>query len=250
MSFPGLHAAISRMIENIALEDPTPKQIARKAGLIGLPGEASSNGSPVLTCAIAAGERRESEQISMTVPPGYAWDDIPAGFQNWFTWTPVQEVIEWWPDGYEFGFHTTVTDLSTCSQIKNSWVIGPGYANPDVNIRVMASLDGSPDSWEYPTAGEDWHFAGANVNGGQWLTYNEANEPYQNYPPRYEEHEGRDDAFPGGWTTSGWHNLKTEFMAETVYLRWTMDWSHDYDPDPIYSAFDFIAVGYGEIRAR
>jgi hypothetical protein len=29
-----------------------------------------------------------------------------------------------------------------------------------------------------------------------------------------------------------------------------MDWSHDYDPDPYYTSFDFLAVGYGEIRAR
>ena len=245
MAFARTYRAIEQMIRGVALETDTARDIVRKAGLRS-GGTGGGEGVAVLTFAVAQGERRDP--VSYPAPSGFVASDVPVGVQNWFTWTPLQEVIEWWPDGYEYGFHTTNADLSSCTQIKNGWVIGPGYANPDINIRVMASLDGV--SWDYPTAGADWRYKGANVNGGAWLTYNAGGEPYRNYSPLYSEHANKDDALPGGWTTSGWHTLKSEYRAESVYLRWTMEFSHDYDSDPLYTSFDFIAVGYGEIRAR
>lgn len=247
MIFPRTYSALERMMRAVALETETARDVVRKAGFKA-GSQGGGNGVAVLTCSVANGERTSAEQSAMTVPSGYNWDDMVVGIQNWFTWPNLQSVFEWWPDGYQFGMSTTVTDLSSCTQIKNSWVVNPGWANPNVNIRVMASLDA--DNWAYPTTGSDWHFAGANVNCGQWFTYTASDVPYENYPARYEAREGVANAFPGGWTSSEWHDLLPEFRAENVYLRWTADFSTAYSDDPIYEGFDFLDVGYGEIRAR
>lgn len=171
------------------------------------------------------------------------------GVQNLFTWTPLQNPIAFWPDGYEYGFHTVITDLSGCGQLKNGWFVSPNGANPDINIRVMASLDFA--NWSYVTYSTgDWRTEGANVNGGGWLTYTEEGDPYQIYPPYVASRAGVDNAFPGGWIESGWQPIKEEFRVEDVMLRWSVDYSHNYSDDPIYDSISFFAVGYGEIRAR
>lgn len=246
MGFGQFHSAILNMIDTVLLDDPLPQEAARKAGFrVG--GTGGGEGVGILTCALSDGAG-----LPVGDETGFSFDVMPASIQNYFVWEPLQEVFEWWPDGYEYGFHTTQTDLSSCSEVKNSWVVVPGSANPDLNIRVMMSLDGV--TWAYPTvpiAGDDaWRFEGANVNCGQWLTYTEADVPYQDYPPYYASREGVDNAFPGGWTTSGWRTLLPAYQVENVFVRWTADWSHSYSDDPFYTSFKFLSVGYGEIRAR
>lgn len=252
MGFPNLYQAIEAMVPKLGLYTPTARDIVRKAG-VRTGAQGGGNGTAVLTCCVTDGERTSFEVFAAPAPSGYQWDDQIVGVQNWFVWDPLQSVFPWWPDGYEYGLHTTVVDLSTCSQLKNSWVVAPGAANPNVNIRVMASLDGL--TWDYPTTpdaftGDGWQFAGANVNCGGWFTYTADDVPYENYPPNYSVHEAAGNALPGGWTSSEWHDLKEEYRAENVYLRWTADFSSSYSGDPIYSSFDYLAVGFGEIRAR
>jgi hypothetical protein len=217
MSFSRTYNAISQMIPHIALKTETARAIVRKAGF--RPGgEGGGEGIAVLTCSVSDGERTLAEQQGMeNLPPGYTWDDQIVGAQTWFNY-PLPLEKTWWPDADEFGLFTTATDLSSCSQIKNGWVIAPGGANPNVNIRIMASLDGI--TWAYPTPGDDWHFAGANVNCGQWLTYTTLGAPYQNYPPRYEAHEGQPDALPGGWKTSLPTTQVIPSMRRLITCRW------------------------------
>jgi hypothetical protein len=240
LTFPGIYRAISEMVGEVALETRTARDIVRKAGLRVGGGTFESGGVSVLSAGISTFFQNE-----VVMPLG--------GFRNNFVWAPMPGEFLWWPEQASYGRYETLTDLSACSWLRNCWYIHPARAVPSVNIRVQASLDGSPGSWEYATSDYlepfEWRYAGANVNAGQWRTYtSEAGDPYTNYPATYPERVGVDNAFPGGLTTSGWHQIRPEFRVEDVHLRWRMDWSYLYDDDPIYTSFHDLITGYGDVQ--
>lgn len=237
MTFPGTWAAIRRMIRETALETSMARDIVRKAGIRAGGGQLETGGVNVLSAAVSTYE------LLLGFPP-------VGGFSDNFVWSPMPDEFLWWPEQATYGRYETLTDLSACTRLRNSWHVHPAHAVPDVNIRVQASLDGV--AWEYATSDYldpfEWHYAGANVNAGQWRTYTPEGAPYQNYPATYPDRVGVDNAFPGGLTTSGWHSIRPVYRVEDVHLRWRMDWSHLYDDDPIYTSFLHLFIGHGDVQ--
>lgn len=239
MSFAGTWAAIRRMIRETALKTNVAHDIARKAGIrMGTVATLETGGVSVLSAGIATYE----SQTETLEPVG--------GFVNNFVWPGVPDEFLWWPENANYGRYETVTDLTNCTRLRNNWHIHPSGNNPDVNIRVQASLDGV--TWEYATLEYldpfEWRFAGANVNGSDWFTYTFDDVPYTNYLANTAAREGVTNAFPGGLTTSGWHTIRPEFRVEGVHLRWKMDFSHLYDEDPIYTSITRLIAGYGDVQ--
>ena len=244
MSFPRTHRAIKAMILGAALQSRMARAIVRKSGVMGGVGGVGGAGTTVLSADIFPDGR------DIDLGAGFVWRH--SGFLNIFSLWVQPERYDWWPHNFSsgMGLHTSATDLSRASTIRNQWYVVPGYANPNVNIRVQASLDGLEWGSITDDEADDWRFAGANVNAGGWLTYTEGGVPYENYPPTYPDREGVTNALPGGIITSGWRQVKQEYRAEEVYLRWIMEWSTTFDPDPIYTVFEVLGLGYGEVRAR
>lgn len=243
------HAAIKELILKMALDPRMARGILRKSGF--RPGGRGGPGGAFGPTAVL------SFDVAQTYVPLYSEDTgatvwLGQGIWTYFNWgIPVFEHRDWWPDGLGLpndARWVTAVDLTRAEVIRNTWYVPPRFANPNVNIRIEASLDGL--AWEYPSDDwtGDWTLEGCNANLGQWLTYNDAGEPYRTYVAYHYNRMGQDDVIPGGITESGWYALKPKFQTETVFLRWTMDNSYQYDPDPYYLNFLHVAVAYGEIQ--